>query len=210
MNGEQSRERVLTAQGQRTHDRIVETAARLMHRNGVRATSLDDVLRCCGAGKSQMYHYFASKQELLLAVISWHWNVTRAALGMTTGKIDSWRDIQRWLHRVIEIQETAQAPHRCPLGSLASELAGADQAVRTRLDMIFDEWSRYLADGLERMKARGLLRASADPYALAVATLASIQGGTLLAHTHAELSPLRTAIDAAYDHLRSYAVTEAR
>lgn len=179
-----------------------------MHRDGVRATSVEDVLDRCGAGKSQMYHYFTSKQDLLIAVIDWQWDLTRATLGMTTKEINSWPDIQQWLRRVLEVQEASQTPHRCPLGSLACELAGVDQAARTRLDAIFSEWTEYLASGMARMKANGLLRASADPHALAVVTLATIQGGTLLAHTHAQLSPLRAALNAAYEYLRSYAVSE--
>lgn len=205
---EQPGKRVLTAQGQRTYDRIVEAAAELMHRDGVRATSVEDVLHRCGAGKSQMYHYFTSKQDLLIAVIDWQWDLTRAALGMTTHEIDCWSDIQLWLRRVIEVQEASQTPHRCPLGSLACELAGVDQAARIRLDAIFSEWAGYLAGGLERMKASGLLQGSADPHALAVVTLATIQGGTLLAHTHAQLLPLRAALNAAYEYLRSYATSE--
>jgi TetR/AcrR family transcriptional regulator, transcriptional repressor for nem operon len=207
-SGAQPRKRVRTAQGQRTYDRIVEAAAELMHRDGVRATSVEDVLDRCGAGKSQMYHYFTSKQDLLIAVIDWQWDLTRDTLGMTTKEIDCWLDIQLWLQRVLDVQEANQTPHRCPLGSLACELAGVNQAARTRLDAIFSEWTEYLASGLTRMKASGLLRASADPHALAVVTLATVQGGTLLAHTHAQLSPLRAALTAAYEYLRSYAANE--
>ena len=109
-SGAQPRKRVRTAQGQRTYDRIVEAAAELMHRDGVRATSVEDVLDRCGAGKSQMYHYFTSKQDLLIAVIDWQWDLTRAALGMTTKEINSWRDIQLWLQRMIEIRKPVRHP----------------------------------------------------------------------------------------------------
>lgn len=195
----------LTPRGRRTRDRIVATAASLMQRNGVRATSLDDVLARCGAGKSQLYHLFASKDELMQAVIAHHWQETRAAFDLDSPGPDTWHDIRRWIDTVIDIQVPADAPLRCPLGSLAYELAGANETVRAQLDQIFTEWAAHLATGLARMQTRGLLRATADPHRLAQSTLASIQGGLILAHTHGGLDSLRAALDGAFDLLHAHA-----
>lgn len=183
----------------------METAASLMHSNGVRATSLDDVLARCGAGKSQLYHLFASKDELMQAVIAYQWQATRAAFDLDSHGPDTWDDVQRWINTVIDLQVSADAPVRCPLGSLAYELTGANEVVRAQLDQIFAEWAAHLADGLTRMKSRNLLRASADPHRLALSTLASIQGGIILTHTHGDLEPLRAALEGAFDLLHAHA-----
>ena len=45
----------------------------------------------------------------------------------------------------------------------------------------------------------------ADLDRLATATLASLQGGLLLAKTAGSRQPLRIALDAAFSHLRSFA-----
>lgn len=55
------------------------------------------------------------------------------------------------------------------------------------------------------MRARGELRRDADPRALAEATLASIQGGILLAKTKKNVEPLKNALAGAMACLRSYA-----
>ncbi len=55
--------RPLTAKGQATRRRIVDTAADLMVERGVLAVSLDDVGRVTSTSKSQMYHYFANKEK---------------------------------------------------------------------------------------------------------------------------------------------------
>jgi AcrR family transcriptional regulator len=196
----------VTGRGRRTRDKIVAAAAELMHRNGVRATSLDDVLAHCGAGKSQLYQHFASKDELMQAVVTHQWRVTRAAFNLDSHGPDTWSDVRRWINTVIDIQLSADAPVRCPLGSLAYELTSGNEAVRAQLDQIFTEWAAHLADGLSRMKSRNMVRNSADPHRLALATLASFQGGIMLAHTHGDLDPLRAALDGAFDMLRSYAV----
>ena len=47
---------------------IVETAARCFAKNGVDATSIDQIAREMGASKGKVYHHFSSQGALLLAV----------------------------------------------------------------------------------------------------------------------------------------------
>ena len=62
-------DRPVTAKGRDTRRRIVETASDLMVERGVSAVSLDEVGRATSTSKSQMYHYFASKDDLVAAVV---------------------------------------------------------------------------------------------------------------------------------------------
>jgi hypothetical protein len=71
----------------------------------------------------------------------------------------------------------------CPIGSLASELSERDPANRHALATGFDRWETGIRAGLKRMRDRGELRADADPAALALATLAALQGGGALARS---------------------------
>ena len=41
----------------------------MMRQSGVASTSLDDVLAAAGCGKSQLYHYFDDRADLIRAVI---------------------------------------------------------------------------------------------------------------------------------------------
>ena len=54
------------------------------------------------------------------------------------------------------------------------------------------------------MRARGALRSEANPAALAWATIASVQGGLLLAQTTRDYSVLEVALDAALAHIESF------
>src|SRR5436309_3423758 len=65
-----SEPRTLTARGAATRARIVEAAADLIYAHGVERTSLDDVMAASGVSKSQLYHYFADKDALVLDVIA--------------------------------------------------------------------------------------------------------------------------------------------
>jgi hypothetical protein len=57
------------------------------------------------------------------------------------------------------------------------------------------------------MQAAGKLDRRADPDELATATLAAIQGGLLLTQASRDAARLKSAVDAAYVHLRAYAPT---
>jgi AcrR family transcriptional regulator len=59
----------LTPKGERTRARMVSAAARLIYERGVAGTTLDDVRTAAEVSGSQMYHYFADKDELVQAVI---------------------------------------------------------------------------------------------------------------------------------------------
>ncbi len=51
---------------------ILDAAAQMFARHGYSATKLEDIARACGASKSMLYHYFGSKEDLLLALLDEH------------------------------------------------------------------------------------------------------------------------------------------
>lgn len=74
----------------------------------------------------------------------------------------------------------------------------------------YRRWQGAIRDGLGAMKARGALVESADVDQLAMALLAALQGGLLLAKTFRDDEPLRTALNATIDHIGSFATLSRR
>lgn len=193
-----------TKRGRQSRDRIVAVADALVAERGVEGASLDQILVAARASKSQLYHYFSGKDDLVRAVIARRrGQVLGRELELLT-KLDTWAAIRRWFDLAVERLEAHGFRIGCPLGSLANELADHDEHARRDLVESFAAWQGYLVDGLERMRSRGDLLPSADPEALATAVFASLQGGLLLAKTRKEARPLRIALDAALAHLRSF------
>lgn len=194
-----------TEKGRATRRRIVQAAAELVAEKGAAATTLDDVGARSGASRSQLYHYFEDRDDLVRAVID---TTTAAVLGAQGGlldDLDSWAGLDRWFQALVDLQIDRQARGGCPIGSLAGQLAERDPQARAAIADGLGRWERHLRQGLENMQRCGKLRAGADPAKLATATMAALQGGLLLTQVRRDPSQLQTALDAARIVLRSAA-----
>lgn len=185
----------LTAKGRAMRDRIIQAAAELIFSTGARETTLDHVRASVGASKSQVYHYFSDKDELLYGVIDLQGTRVIEAQQPELSAIDSIASLRRWRDKLVQLCDAFGRIGGCPIGSLASELAGHSENHRRALDKHFRRWAALIEDGLLRMKARGRLGASQDPKTLSIAILTVIQGGLLLAKLQRSSTALATALD---------------
>lgn len=190
----------VTQRGRRTRAAIIDAAATMMYERGVAMTSLDDVLAAAGSGKSQLYHYFNGKADLIAAVIE---RQLELVLARQPGlqHIESWAGIEAWAADILRAHAAPGGPFACPLGTIAAELKN-DDTFRPLLDAAFRQWEAPLARGLQKMQDRGELAAEADPAQLATATIGALQGGMLLARVRGDLAPLRDALGGAVAYLR--------
>ena len=191
-----------TAKGRATRERIVQAAAELVAEKGAAGMSLDDVRARTGASRSQLYHYFEDRDDLVHAVIDVTADSVLDRQGELLDHLDSWAGIDRWFDTLVQDQIDRQARGGCPIGCLAGQLAESDPDARAAIAAGLERYEAHLRDGLTRMKARGKLLKDADPAALAIATMASMQGGLLLTQVRRDPHQLRIALDAARNNLR--------
>ena len=182
-------------------ERILQAAAQLVAERGAAGMSLDDVKARTGASRSQLYHYFDDRDDLVRAVIEVTTNAVLDVQGDLLDRLDSWAGIDRWFESLVKLQVERQARGGCPIGSLAGQLAERDPGARVAIAAGFERWETHLREGLTRMRLCGKLSAGADPAELATATMASIQGGLLLTQVRRDPGQLRIALDAARANL---------
>ena len=192
-----------TGRGRASRERIVQRAAELFAERGIAGTSLDEVLAAAGAGKGQFYHYFRSRDELAAAAVEQRCAQVVTGLTQALGGVSSLAELEQALAGFIAGFEQMGLPG-CPIGTLATEVAGRNEAARLQAAAGFDAWERLLADALARMRQRGELRADAPPAMLATGLLASIEGGMVLSQTRRDVTPLRIAVNAGLAQVRTY------
>lgn len=203
--GDEARRPRLTARGAAFKARIIAAADELMYERGVAQTSLSDVRAASGTSKSQLYQHFVDKEALVREVISYRAARLLEQQHQRLQRLDSLRGLELWRDALVERNALRQGAYGCPLGSLAAEVADVDEEARKEVERYFAAWQGLLSAGLERMRGNGVLRANADPDALATGLLAALQGGYLLAQTARDVRPMEVALDMAIAHVRSFA-----
>ena len=193
----------MTRRGRASRDRIVERAADLFAERGIAAVSVDEVLAAAGAGKGQFYHYFRGRDELAEAAVGFRCAQVVAGLSGALGGVSSLAGLEQALAGFMAGFEQGGMPG-CPIGTLATEVAGRNEDARLQAAAGFDAWERLLAEALERMRQGGELRADAVPAVLATGLLASIEGGMVLSQARKDMDSLRIAVEAGLSQVRAW------
>lgn len=182
-----------TPKGARTRARIVEAAAALMFDRGAGSTTLEEIKAAAGVSSSQVYHYFADKQELMRAVVAHQ--ADRLVEAQHDEDLSTVDGLRRWCDGLVERER--KRPRGGPATDLVGgELAETDAQGRVEAADGLRRWAAAIGAGLHAMRDAGRLPASADPDALAMAVLASVQGGVLVSRVQHDVAPLQAAVDA--------------
>jgi AcrR family transcriptional regulator len=181
-------------------ERIISAAADLVWAQGAGGTSLDDVMEKSGASKSQLYHYFADKDELLREAAALQAKRVLATHGPWLDSLDSLDALRRWRDAVLALNRRVG----CPLGALVYQLSNDAKGARTVVGDGFETWRRRVEDGLIKMRDRGELSRDANPADIALAILTAVQGGLLLSKGEKSNRPLEAAFEMALAYVAAH------
>lgn len=185
--------------------RILDAAFELFHAQGVAATGLDRILRESGTGKGQFYHYFKSKDDLVLQVMR-HFRA-RLDSGEIPLKreLSGWKDLEAWFGFFLQAQEDGGCERSCPIGTIAGDLTEAHGPLRDEACAIFAGGKAPLVRLFGALRAQGRLKRSVDPDALADFCFAIMQGGLLVGKIERRPEPFRNAVRHALAYVKSLA-----
>lgn len=175
-------------------ERIIEAAAELIHRDGVAGAGVGAILDRAGAGKSQLYHYFDDKADLVREAEALQARRIIAPQVVALDGVRTVADLRAWADGVVDWHREGGTPG-CPVGSFVSHL-GSDDELQRRLDDTLDGWVSAIEGALRRLQEAGGLPAG-DPASQALLMASAIQGGALLARTRCDVEPLRASVEAA-------------
>ena len=182
----------------------MNVAAKLMFERGVAGTSIEEVRSTAAVSGSQIAHYFQDKRDLTRQVIaSRRHDVMAFHTQPQLGALDSLEALQAWADACVADVDAVYRRGGCVYGSLAGELLEADDDILDDLAAGYDQWLELFRAGLTAMRGRGDLRPDADPRHLAVALVAAHQGGAMITYATGSPEPMRAAVNAAVDYVRS-------
>jgi AcrR family transcriptional regulator len=183
-----------------TRERILIAAMKLFAEKGYLSTSVADILKEAGAHSGSLYHFFPTKQDVLVAVLGMYREGIQPML-----LAPAWEGVSDPIERVFALLAAyrrmlanTECLYGCPIGSIALELHEPDPPVRALLSANFEGWVAHVEACLEA--ARDRLPADADLKRLAIFVLTVMEGGVMQSRTHRSLD----AFDACIATLRDY------
>src|SRR5262245_36816337 len=123
--------------------RLINAARELIHANSYEAVTVDELCTAAGVTRSSFYHFFASKEELLLAGLECQWeSLQQTVLGPAFAPdLPPHERILRFFDLMLERQQaqkrTTGHMRGCSLGNLALEMSTQDEVIRGRVEHYF-------------------------------------------------------------------------
>ena len=186
-----------------TRERLISVALRLFGEKGYQSTSVADVQREADCHSGSFYHFFPTKQDLLLAVLD------RYRTGIVPMLIEpAWVDVDDPLERIFALLgryrtllEMSHCTYGCPIGSLALELHEPDPEVRQLLADNFTGWIDQIENCL--IDARKKFGREFDARRTASFVLIVMEGAVMQARTYRDLRPFDAAVASLRDYFNS-------
>jgi len=177
-----------------TRNRILAVAARLFEAHGFEGTPVATILREADVNSGSLYHFFSSKDDLLIAVLEKYAAVLEPALlGAADRAAD---DPVEKVFALLELYRgrllVSEFSRGCPVGDLSLEIGNRLPAARGLVDAYFDAWTARVAGWLEAAGER--LPRDADRRALAAHVLSVLQGGIMQARVAASVEPFDDSV----------------
>jgi AcrR family transcriptional regulator len=181
---------------------MINAALELFHKQGVNATSIDQILARSDTGKSQFTYYFQNKDGLIRATIHFLAEVIKNGEADTGYEINTWSDMENWFETYIQFQRSVDFELSCPLGTIANDLSNDQELLRQEV-RLFLEWCRgKIARFFAERKAAGDLENKVNPDSLADFCISIMQGGMLLTKIKRESDMFENAAKEAVQYLR--------
>ncbi|MFJ2003660.1 TetR/AcrR family transcriptional regulator [Streptomyces chartreusis] len=177
--------------------KILGAARSLIEGRGYSALGVAEICKAAGVPKGSFYYFFESKESLALAVVDEHWTAQRRdwarvleadgePLQRLRGLFEETQAGQR------AVQEGCGTVSGCLFGNLTLELSNQTEAVRRRLQEIFDAQVGMVETVVKEARERGDVTV-ADTREAARAVVAQLEGQVMFAKLYnstERLSPL--------------------
>jgi TetR/AcrR family transcriptional repressor of nem operon len=183
-----------------TRERLIDAAVFLFWQNGYAATGVAEILARAKVNSGSFYHFFRSKEALLLAVLDWYVRglepfVMQPAFAQSPDPIERvFAVLAFYRQNLIKTGCT----YGCPIGRLALEIPENRSDVHHLLAANFDGWTAAIETCLDA--ARDRLPPDLDRASLSQFVLTVMEGGVMQSRAHRRIGPF----DASVRHLRRY------
>ncbi|MDH6212897.1 TetR/AcrR family transcriptional regulator [Streptomyces pseudovenezuelae] len=166
-------------------EKVLGAARTLIEGRGYSALGVAEICKAAGVPKGSFYYFFESKEALALAVVDEHWAGQRRDWTRILGGDGEPLGRLRQLFEETEagqraVQQGCGTVSGCLFGNLTLELSNQTEAVRIRLQEIFDAQVDMVEAVVAEARDRGDIDVT-DPHEAARAVVAQLEGQVMFA-----------------------------
>ncbi len=186
----------MRSKGEQTKARVLETAIAIVNRNGIRGTSVKDIIDATGVKKGNLYFHFSSKEELTLEILRMartEYEIYIQSRIKSTAPLEKLMDI---LSAVAQWHRKRRFVGGCIFGNTALETSDENRELSSFIRDTFDGWRRLFSGLLEEARRDGLLNPRHDPDSLALHILTSLEGSIMMCRLTKKEEALKNCIRA--------------
>ncbi|MFC9315397.1 TetR/AcrR family transcriptional regulator [Streptomyces nigra] len=175
-------------------NKILTAARSLLERRGYSALGVAEICKTAEVPKGSFYYFFESKEALALTVIDEQWAAEKrdweGVLGGDAEPLERLRQLfEATENRQRNGQESCGVVSGCLFGNLTLEMSNQTDAVRERLQQIFEAQVDMVEATIVEAKERGEI-AVAEPREAARSVVAQLEGQVLFAKLYNNTSQL--------------------
>lgn len=169
-----------------TRTRLLASTATLIHAGSYQAVGVRAICEHAGVQRGSFYHFFASKQALVLDTIDEMWKAYVDEVGSCFDsslppreRIEALFDHAYRTHS--EIREQTGHVLGSPFCNLAAEASTLDEPIRDRVLGIFDEWATLIEEPISAAQVAGELDPTISAEDMSWTLLSALLGALVVA-----------------------------
>ncbi len=165
-----------------TRTRILDTAQDLIQRRGLNAMSFQDLSDAVGIRKASVHHYFATKSDMVAALLSRYLEtLDTAVVRIAKSKISGLNKLERYCGLFLQTLQSGEQDKGCLCGMLMIEMASLDDTCLSLVRQFVRGNGRRIEAMIQEGVADGSISIGGSVSDTARLVLASLEGSLLVA-----------------------------
>jgi TetR/AcrR family transcriptional regulator, lmrAB and yxaGH operons repressor len=182
-----------------TRERMIETTAGLIHRQGFHGTSLNEILEQSGAPRGSLYYHFpGGKEELVLeATRQGVARITQFLNEIFSEAPDAAEAVRAFIEAAAHELRDSGFVFGCPVAPIILDSPESSVLAETCREAL-EEWQQVLVEGLG---SAGIQQGRVE--SLATVIVCGLEGGLIWARSRQDIAPLDTVAEELASMVRS-------